>query len=130
VGLAVSDPSGTIAQGLDTLLVKDRAHLLSQLKKIIPEYGIGMVVVGLPLTLNGRRGKRAQEVQTFIQTIQGWNLPVIPWDERMSTQEAHRALHQMGRKPSREKGRADQISAILILQGYLDFRNQNPDEDY
>ena len=121
VGLAVSDPLGITAQGLETIDFTEKETLLVQLGKIINELEVKKVVVGLPLNLDGIPGDKAKEVAGFIEQLKiRFQLPVIPWDERMTTKAAHRTMHEMGRKAKGAKGKIDRIAAILILQSYLD----------
>jgi len=120
IGVAVSDPSGIIAQGLDTLDFRDEEAAFEKLGKIISELGIGKLVVGMPLNLKGRRARKAEEVSKFIAKLKArFQLPVIEWDERFTSVAAEKTLREMGYQPSRVKGRIDQLSAVFILQDYL-----------
>lgn len=121
VGLAVSDPLGITAQGIETIHRTSDEGLLAQLGELIDEYGVEKIVVGLPLSLDGTCGEKAQEVTRFIERLKTrLRLPVVAWDERMTTSAAYRTMHEMGRKAKRAKGKLDRIAAALILQNYLD----------
>lgn len=121
VGLAVSDALGITAQGLETVHHTNEDQLLAQLGKIIDMYGIEKIVVGFPLHMDGTYGEKAKEVDRFMKRLTDhFQLPVIAWDERLTTSAAHRTMHEMGRKAKGAKGKVDRIAAALILQNYLD----------
>ena len=118
IGIAMSDPTGVIASPFKTV---ERAHIEEELPDIVRQYGIRTIVIGNPLRTDGTKGKRAQEVEAFALWIeQKLKARVILWDERFSTQAAERAIHDMGKQPSRDKGRVDRIAAALVLQSFLD----------
>jgi len=120
VGLAVSDPLGITAQGLETFETDDTEKLMAHLEKIVGEYTVARIVVGLPLNLDGSRGEQAVAVERFIELVKSrLRLPVVAFDERMTTMAAHRAMHEMGGKAKGQKGKIDRIAAVLILQSYL-----------
>ena len=117
VGLAVSDPLGITAQGLDTF---DRrsGDLLGHLRGIVEAYEVGEIVVGHPVSMSGRpseasisAGKLAEEIERELK------VPTRLWDERLTSVEARRTLAG-SRAP---KGAADRIAAVLILQSYLGY---------
>ena len=119
VGLAISDPLQITAQGLKTVA---RDHLLQEIKLLFNRYSIEEIVMGHPLHLDGSAGEKAKEVEEIAVNLENeLNLPVTLYDERFTTQEAERTLQEMGRKPSREREKVNEISAILILQGYMDW---------
>ena len=121
IGLAISDPGGTLATPLGfiqrTRLRNDIARVLEQ----AGEWQADGILVGLPLSLNGRVGPQAKRVQGFIRSLKAMTpLPVDTMDERFSTAEAERLMRQAGREPSRRKGELDAAAATVILQDYLD----------
>jgi putative Holliday junction resolvase len=121
VGLAVSDPLGITAQGLETIEYSQEEELFVRLGEVIEAYEVAGIVVGLPLSLDGTYGEKAEEVQRFIEIVRThFHVPVEAWDERLSTTAAHRTMHEMGKKAKRAKGKIDRIAAVLILQSYLD----------
>lgn len=121
IGVAVSDPLGITAQGLETLDSQDEEAALKRLAEIISQLRVNKIVVGMPLNLKGQKGHSAQQVAKFIGRLKTrFKLPVLEWDERFSSVEAKRVLRKWGQKPSRMKKKIDQISAIIILQGYLE----------
>jgi putative holliday junction resolvase len=107
-GVAVSDPTGTIARPLEVVRGADVARIL----ELIEEHGVERVVVGLPLTLRGERGEQARETEAFIQTLtDATAVPVVPFDERFTTNLAQ----QSGGAETDEDARA----AAHLLSGYL-----------
>ena len=121
IGLAVSDqgemlatPAGVIER---TRLQRDLALVLEHLQ----EKQVGAIVVGLPLTLEGKIGPQAKKVKAFVKALRReTQLPIKTMDERFSSVEAEGLLRQAGRKPSRHKGEVDAAAAAVILQEYLD----------
>lgn len=116
VGLAVSDPLGITAQGLDTF---DRrgGDLLAHIESIAREYEITLIVVGNPLSMSGRDSEGSALARALASELgKRLSLPVELWDERLSSAEAHRVL--AGTRA--QKGAVDRVAAMLILQGYLD----------
>lgn len=124
IGLAVSDPTRTIAQPLPPILRRrGKRPPIARLLRIAQEQEAGSFVVGLPLDLEGEEGPRATEVRRFAQQLQERSgLPVHLRDERMTTVRAARLLRDAGLSEAkqRSKGLADTVAACLILQSYLD----------
>jgi putative Holliday junction resolvase len=125
VGLAVSDPSGTIAQGLSTEPAEPAATLASRLAEIARAQEASRIVVGLPLRLDGRHGpeaKAARELADQLRKASG--LPVELVDERLTTAEAERSLIAGGMRRDKRKLSVDRVAATLLLQGHLDSKNR------
>lgn len=124
VGIAMSDPTGTFASPLKTV---GRAALSEELAMIMREYDVETIVVGHPVRTNGEKGKAAEEAEECARWIEH-NLKVraILWDERFSTREAERAMHDMEEKPSKNKAKVDRIAAALVLQSFLDSKGSDP----
>jgi len=121
IGLAVSDPTGLIAQGLPTLSHKSLPKTLESLENIVHELGVRLVVVGFPLTMRGEIGDMADKTEKFMQRLrERLDVPVEAWDERLTTVLAHRTAKEYGKSPGRNKTAIDEIAATLILQNYLD----------
>jgi putative Holliday junction resolvase len=124
IGLATCDPLQKIAQPLATLVRRrGRRFPLKQLKTYLDSHRPVGIVIGLPLESDGHEGKSARaarEVGTLVQTKTG--LPVMFWDERMSTARALRSIHDLEGSPRERRGDVDQLSATVILQTYLDAR--------
>lgn len=131
IGVAISDPLGITAQPLGVI---DAESGMEELKELMPKHEIELIVVGHPLTLKGERGERARSVEEFARNLKtATGVPFTLVDERLSTKAAERIMREMGRKPSREKGRVDELAAVIILQSYLDrkatFETKDSDED-
>jgi putative Holliday junction resolvase len=123
VGLAVSDPSGTIASGLSTEPAEPAATLASRLAEIAKEQGAGRIVVGLPLRLDGRHGPEAKAAQQLADRLRkASGLPVELVDERLTTAEAEKSLIAGGMRREKRRLSVDRVAATLLLQGHLDSK--------
>ena len=122
IGIAVSDPFGWTAQGLETINWSGSlGRPVERIKQLIKEYNAEKIVVGFPRNMNGTLGPRAEKTLEFIRVLaEKTGLEGIKWDERLSTVAASRTMHELGIKTSKKKGVVDQIAAVHILQGYLD----------
>ena len=130
IGVAISDPLGITAQPLDTLQGLNIHEVIRELVNIVHGYKVERIVVGLPLTLGGEKGRSAKAVECFIdQLSRHISIPISTWDERLTSVEAERYLKLMNKKPSRQKEKIDQIASVLILQNFLDFHKGSPQED-
>lgn len=127
IGLAVSDPLGWTAGGLDTIANNgDIDEVLAVIKNICESYDAGEIVVGFPRNMDGTVGPRAEMTEAFIKRLEeNTGLNVVRWDERLTTVAAQKTMLDMGLSPSRKKGMVDRIAAIHILQSYLDSRRNN-----
>lgn len=131
IGVAVSDPSGRVATPLKVL---DAAAVLrdgGELRRIIEDYEVELVVVGLPLSMNGAENAQAEAVRRAATRLARF-LPVEVkyWDERLSSVEAKRTMGMTGLSGAGMKGRVDMVAAALFLQTYLDYhakRDENGD---
>ncbi|MGE0789591.1 MAG: Holliday junction resolvase RuvX [Sandaracinaceae bacterium] len=123
VGLALSDEEGTFAQPLDTIARKDPKALIAELVALIREREVREIVVGLPLHLDGREGASARRARKFAEKLGAASgVPVVMWDERMSSAAAERALREGGVRARDQRGLVDKVAAALMLQSYLDGR--------
>lgn len=121
VGVAVSDPSGTIAQPLVTVMAEPRDTLAQRLAKLAVERGAERIVVGLPRRLDGAYGPEAKEARSLGDALRRESgLPVEMVDERLTTAQAEKAMLSDGVKRDRRKASIDQIAATLLLQSHLD----------
>jgi putative Holliday junction resolvase len=122
IGVAVSDPLRIIAQTVGTF--QNNATILDELERLAKEYDVGLVVVGMPYTLKGEKGTKAEEVDAFINALkQKLAVEVVSLDERFTSRIAQQTLIQMGttKKQRRtNKGRVDAMASALILQSFLD----------
>ena len=129
IGVAISDELHLIAQGLFTLKRKGLQQDIRELKKLIEEQNVKKLVVGLPKNMNNTLGPSAKMVLSFIEELtKSVDLPVVTWDERLSTVAAEKALLEADMSRKKRKRVIDTVAAQLILQGYLDcqqrLRNQ------
>ncbi|MEW6374541.1 MAG: Holliday junction resolvase RuvX [Thermodesulfobacteriota bacterium] len=121
IGLAMSDELGVTAQGLKTIKRKSLEEDLREILVIIDQFKIEKIVVGLPKNMDGTLGKQAEMVFQWINAAKGKiHLPVVAWDERLSTVEASKILLKADLSRKKRKGVIDKLAAVLILQGYLD----------
>ncbi|RPJ41983.1 MAG: Holliday junction resolvase RuvX [Deltaproteobacteria bacterium] len=121
IGVAVSDESGTIARGVTTIFRKNREADLDALGVLIRGHQVERIVVGYPLRLDGSEGIQCEKINRFIRRLERHcALPVIRWDETLSTAEAEEILRHRGVVPKEGKKTVDRVAASLILQGYLD----------
>jgi len=123
IGVAITDPLNMMAQPLETIhrtsLVKD----LERLKTIICEYDIGEIVLGNPINMSGTSSENSKSVLLFKDKLTAEiNLPVVSWDERLSTQAMQRMLIDADVSRQKRKKVIDKLAAVFILQGYLDYK--------
>lgn len=120
-GVAVSDSLLLLAHARETLHYRKRRELLEHLRAIIAAENIGLIVVGLPRHLSGEEGDLTAQVKDFAAELEAQSrLPVITWDERLSSRQAERILREQNPRKHRGKETIDQVAAVLILQSYLD----------
>ncbi len=122
VGVAISDPLMLTAQGVE-IIRRERENKLrrtySRIEELIKEYGVEKIVLGYPKNMNNTEGERCRQVQSFSEDLKRrTNLPVILWDERLTTVAADRSMDESGVKD--KKKYVDEIAAMFILQGYLE----------
>ena len=121
LGLALSDATRTIASSLVTLRRSRLSNDLHQLLELTQRHGAGGFVVGLPLNLDGSAGPRVQATRAFVRNLaKATPLPVLYWDERLSTVAAERTLLEADLSRKRRAEVVDKVAATLILQGALD----------
>jgi putative holliday junction resolvase len=126
IGLAVSDPLGITAQGLETLRRKNKRSDFEQLEKLIRQYEIGELVVGYPLALSGTEGKQGERMRGFAEELrQRFHLPVHLWDERLTSAQANRLLREMEVSIERRRRAVDRMAAVLILQSWMDQKGHS-----
>ncbi|MDI6794813.1 MAG: Holliday junction resolvase RuvX [bacterium] len=127
IGVAVSDELGITAQAL-TVIHRDREEReINELRDLVAAYEVEEIVVGLPLNMDGSAGERANSASAFAGRLKSeLGLPVNMWDERLTTVSAENILRESGlrgRKGHKRRAVVDKVSAVLILQGYLDRRS-------
>lgn len=124
VGVAVSDPLGLTAQRVETIWRKQENKLrrtLARIEELVAEYRVEQIVVGLPKNMNNTLGERAEKTLEFREMLEKrTGLPIVMWDERLTTAAAERTLIEAGVRRENRKEYLDSMAAVLILQGYLD----------
>jgi len=128
VGVAVSDSMLITAQGLEIIRRQEENKLrrtLARIEELIVEYEVEEIVLGLPKHMNATEGVRAELTKEFREKLmRRTGLPVILWDERLTTVAADRAMMEAGIRREKRRDYVDKIAAALILQGYLDSRGR------
>lgn len=122
VGVAISDAFGWTAQGLKTIQINEEQQEFGfeELGTIIKENEVSKIVVGLPKNMNGTIGPRGEASQHFAEELEKlFGLPVILWDERLTTMAAERVLLEADMSRKKRKKVIDKMAAVMILQGYL-----------
>lgn len=124
VGVAISDELLLTAQGIEVIRRKEENKLrrtLARIEALIAEYRVGRIVVGYPRNMNHTEGDRCQKSEAFASMLKKrTGLPVILWDERLTTVEAERRMIEAGVRREKRAEVVDKVAACLILQGYLD----------
>ena len=125
IGVALSDETATLASGLPTLNRVGPRKDVKAVAALVREHGAGEVVVGMPRRLDGTVGPQAEKVTSFMAELRALvRVPVVEWDERFTSVMATQALIEGGVSRRDRKKSVDQVSAVLILQNYLDYRKQ------
>jgi putative Holliday junction resolvase len=121
IGVAVSDPSGTVATPLVVLDARALARDAAPLRRLIEDYEPGLLVIGLPLTLAGEEGPQAASVKLTVRRLfEPLGIEVAYHDERLSSTAANRAMAEAGADEKARRGSVDMVAASLLLQSYLD----------
>ncbi len=125
VGVAVSDELLLTAQGVEIVRRKSSSKLrqtLARIEELIAEYGVEKIVLGYPKNMNNTEGERCEKTKEFKEMLEKrTGLEVVLWDERLTTVAADHSMMEMGIRRENRKEYVDEIAAIFILQGYLDF---------
>lgn len=123
IGLAISDPLGVIATGLETLDVQSAGEAARRIAAIAGEREVERVVVGLPLLMSGERGEAAEAALALAALLkERTGLPVDTYDERLTSALSERRLRETGVRTGRERQRVDQGAAMVLLESFLAFR--------
>ncbi len=125
VGVAVSDARLMTAQGIETIVRKSPGKLrqtLARIASLVEEYQVERIVLGFPKNMNNTEGERCQKTLEFQALLEKrCNVPVVLWDERLTTVAAEQSLIEGGVRKENRKEHLDRLAAVLILQGYLDM---------
>ncbi|HHV72177.1 MAG TPA: Holliday junction resolvase RuvX [Clostridia bacterium] len=124
IGVAVSDPLGWTAQGIETIRRKNKEQDFLRIGQLIEEYEVERIVVGLPKNMNGTIGVKGEEILEFVEDLKKeFQVEVDLWDERLTTVAAEKSLIKADVRREKRKKVIDKLAAVLILQGYLDYLN-------
>ena len=131
-GVAVIDPFGWTAQGVEIIRRKEENKLrktLARIEELVKEYGASRIVLGLPKNMNNSLGDRAEKSLAFKEMLERRSgLPVVMWDERLTTVAADRTMMEAGIRREHRREYVDEIAAVFILQNYLDYLSCHPME--
>lgn len=120
VGVAVSDDLGMLAHPLETISTQS-TNVVKRVLALASERTVETIIVGMPRNMNGSHGPAADKAKAFIEELRReTTLPIVAWDERLSTVSAQRALQEAGRNTRKQKSVIDQVAAQIILQSWLD----------
>jgi putative Holliday junction resolvase len=129
IGLAISDPGLTVATPVETIRRTKFTADAERLRALIAERGVGGLVIGLPVNMNGTEGPRAQSVRQFAANLLArFDIPLAFWDERLSTAAVTRAMLEADLSRKRRAALVDKAAAAYILQGALDALRHEPAE--
>ena len=121
IGVALSDELGWTAQPLETFERKSLNVDVAHINELVRRHDVREIVVGMPVQLNGRMGPAAQSVQQFLEALQAAvGIPVVPWDERLTTKAAEQMLIEADVSRKKRKGAVDRVAAALLLKSYLE----------
>lgn len=124
IGVAVSDPLGITAQGLETIQRQNKRRDLEALRRLLSDYQVKEVVVGLPLRLSGAEGTQSEKMRRFAADLQEqFGVTVHLWDERWTSTEANRLLREAELSIEKRGKAVDRLAAVLILQSWLESRS-------
>lgn len=129
IGLALSDPTGTIASAHSVVEYDHEREALEQIAEVCRTHDVEAVVLGLPINMDGSEGGSAAAVRSFsVKLEKRVELPVRFWDERLSTRSAEAVLIEAGTSRQKRKGLVDKVSAQIMLQNYLDAKSPPTEE--
>jgi len=122
-GLAVSDATGLLAGYVEVVHSRRTGEVLAAVERLAAEYSVDEIVLGYPKNMDGSLGPRAEKAEAFAQELRGRvSLPVVLWDERRTTIDAHNILISAGKNGKKRKKIVDGVAAALILEGYLTYK--------
>ena len=122
-GLAVSDMTCTLAGYTTTVHSRRQEEVLAAIEALIGEYQVTELVLGYPKNMDGSLGPRAEKAESLARVLEErFGLPVILWDERRTTIDAHNILQRGGKNAKKRKAVVDSVAAALMLEGYLTYR--------
>jgi len=130
IGVAVTDPLGITAQGLDTIQRQNKRRDFEALRQLLEKYNVREIVVGLPLRLSGAEGTQSDKMRLFAADLQAhFGLTVHLWDERWTSTQANRLLRETDLSIKKRGQAVDRMAAILILQSWMEARGSRSGAD-
>jgi putative pre-16S rRNA nuclease len=127
IGVALSDEFGWTAQPLETFERKSLNVDVAHINELVRRHEVREIVVGMPVQLNGRVGPAAQSAQQFMEALQAAvGVPVVAWDERLTTKAAEQMLIEADVSRKKRKGAVDRVAAALLLKSYLEHLSSAP----
>lgn len=121
VGIAISDELGLLARPLGFLPAQPFETFVQRLQALLEQHRVKRVLVGIPRNMDGSYGPAAETVRNWMSRLQqSLAIPLVPWDERLTTVQAHRMLYEAGLAGRKHRGRIDSSAAAILLQSYLD----------
>jgi putative holliday junction resolvase len=136
IGVALSDEMGWIAQPLETFERRSITVDLKHIQQLVHDHEVGRMIIGMPYRLDGSVGPAAEQVEQFRAVLEGvLTIPVIPWDERLTSKSAEAMLIEANVSRKKRKGAVDRVAAAILLQSYLESlsveqRQGLPDTDH
>ncbi len=125
IGVAVSDELGITAQGLGVIECQNRRQDLSRIARYVQEYEVDEIIIGLPRNMDGTIGPQAREILAFQEKLAGAvHIPVVTWDERLTTVAANRVLLEADLRRRKRKKVIDKLAAVFILESYLRYKKK------
>ena len=125
-GIAISDPTGFLAGYTTTIDAYRPEVVVERISVLAKEYGVEELVLGYPKNMDGTLGPRAEKAEALSELLKAaTSLPVILWDERRTTIDAHQILFNSGKNAKKRKKTVDAVAASLILEGYLTFKKSH-----
>lgn len=129
-GLAISDEGEILASPLETVYMHDLDRCVQMVAESAVKNKAGMVVVGDPINMNNTRGERSEKCRLFADKLRGLlDIPVKMWDERSSTVTAINYMNDINKRGKKRKAVLDQAAAAVILDSFLEYRRQHPEEN-
>lgn len=126
IGLAISDKLFIAAHAIGRYQVKNRKADALYFKDLVKQHQVSKIVIGLPLQMDGSEGTRAEKTREFARWLEKiLGLPVVFWDERLTTRQALQVLHQQKMNGRKKKKLKDQVAAMIILSNYLESEREN-----
>jgi putative holliday junction resolvase len=129
IGVALSDELGLLAHAMDFIPNQSPQQVFRDIERYVSDYHIDRIVVGLPKTFKGGLGTQAETVLRFVSQLESiFSLPIVTWDERLTSAQAERLLVERDLSRAKRRMRRDAAAAELMLQTYMDYRKKKENE--